>query len=160
MSWNNDPAEQFVEFPSDILTEDQFKELTAPRTLRAGQYRFKVAKVERIAPTDEKVGGDRVTLSVVFAPAGMSAPEGGWPTISRLFKQYLSPDERQRQSQYYDDRDKVGFIKACGIEYVPGTSLYLTLLKTVGCEVLANVTEREGSDGRTYTDVKGFRPVA
>ena len=160
--WNENEgnvAQEFVPFDDDVVTPEKWAELTNPRTLPVGQYRFKVEKIERLTPSEERVGGDKVHFTVLQAPDTATMPEGGWPSISRLFRKWLTPSEGQQKSQYYDSRDKASFIKACGVEPNGETNLWLLLQKCVGAEVVASVTART-VNGRTFTDVQGFRPIA
>jgi hypothetical protein len=152
-------ADNYVPFEDDVVTPEKWAELTNPRTLPVGQYRFKVDRIERLTPQEGQVGGDKVHLSVIQAPDTAKMPEGGWPSISRLFKKYANPTEGQQKSQYYDARDKAGFIKACGVEPNGESNVWLLLLKCVDSQVLGTVTSRD-KDGRTFTDVGSFRPIA
>jgi len=162
MAWEEEgaaaPTEAgYIPFDDDVVTEEQFKELTSYKLLPKGQSRLKITKVERIPPTEEKPGGDRVSFEVVVPPPGVKAPDTGWPKSSRLFKVYANPTEKQKKSQSIDKEGKSQLIKACGIDF-KGGNLYLGLKACEGREVLVVVSHRE-VDGVTYQDIGQFRPV-
>lgn len=160
--WNQDGAEQgseeFIPFEDDVITEEQFKQLTERQNLPDGQYKMKITKVERVAPTAEKVGGDRVTFVVEYTTI-KPVPEGGWKPQSRLFKKFLNPNEGQVKSEGFDKQDKARLVKACGQEVSGQVNMYLALKACEGCSVWVQSVNRSGADGQTYNDLKGFKPV-
>lgn len=159
MGWNDESdGQQYVEFPDDVVTPEKWKELTERQVLPEGQYKFKIAKHERVVPTDEKVGGDRVTFTVLIAPPNARMPEGGWPPSSRLFKVYANPSDKQKASEGIDRRDRALLLKAVGIDLSQGGNAYLALQQAVGSEVLAVVKNRD-VDGEVYSDIKAFKPA-
>lgn len=129
----------------------------------AKAYQMKLVKASYRSPTSDKRGGYMVSFKVTDIPVDVDLDDDEAKEVKSkrpmvMFPVYKDPTEGQATNQRFAEGDLNRLIIALG-DSVDGERTYSHILKdNIGGEILVDVTHRH-DDGRTYQDLKNFRPV-